>query len=129
TLKMLKRSGVSEAVIVAMIRSGRSRAAQLDVAETAPAPVAAPDPEPQVIVIDHHDAPVVREVPVPVAFPVFVTVPRFRSPLNRVDGAAQPELHPAQPGIRQLQEPQPRCAPPVYWGFGGKLRPDSWQPP
>jgi hypothetical protein len=20
-------------------------------------------------------------------------------------------------------------AEPVYWGFGGKLRPDSWQPP
>ena len=135
TLKMLKQSGVSEPVIVAMIRSGRTRTAQPDVPEPAQPPVAAPDPQPQVIVIDHHDAPVVREVPVPVAVPVFIQVPRFRSAvdhvrIDRLDAVAPQDIHPEQPGIRQLQHQRDaRCAPPVYWGFGGQLRPGSWEPP
>src|SRR4051812_24391184 len=60
TLKQLKANDVSDAVIVALIRSGRTAPPQ-------PAPAAAPQPvqtepeaeaaprEPQVIVIDHHD--------------------------------------------------------------------------
>ena len=65
TLKYLKDAGVSQRVIVAMVRSART-----------PPPPVAPDPivaevapqapEPQVVVIDHHDAERVREVPVAV---------------------------------------------------------------
>lgn len=70
TLKSLKDSGVSEKVILAMIRSGRTQP------PPAPEPVIADDPPPQnppqVIVIDHRAPPEVREVFVPV--PVYVQV-------------------------------------------------------
>ena len=117
TLTMLKREGVSERVIVAMVRSGRSR----DVEEP-PAPpvievVQAPAPPP-VVVIDHHE----RQVPIPVAVPVYVPVYPRRDPFHdrRVD------IHRAE---RLSGDPE-RFKPvePVYWGFGGKLRPDAWQP-
>jgi len=62
TLKELKASGVSERVITAMVRSGREvTPPEPMVAEVAPPPV---PPEPQVIVIEHREAPEVREVPV-----------------------------------------------------------------
>ena len=55
TLKTLKAAGVGERVIVAMIRSGRT---QPPLSTEPVAPVAieeARPPEPQVIVIEHHD--------------------------------------------------------------------------
>jgi hypothetical protein len=56
TLKRLKDSGVSDAVIVALIRSGRTAPPQ-PVAPAVTTTDADPEPakEPQVIVIDHHD--------------------------------------------------------------------------
>jgi hypothetical protein len=108
TLKVLKAAGVSPAVIVAMVKSGR----QAPVA--APIPVAA-EPvastaEPQVIVLERHTPdpePRVREVYVPV--PVYVAVPIRRG--------------------HDVRSPRPeKRAEPVYWGFGGKLRPDAWKP-
>jgi hypothetical protein len=171
TLKMLKDAGVSEAVIVAMIRSGRTPPAthveiqpqQAPAVTSAdpnpnpyPDPAAYPNatPEPQVIVIDHHDA-----VQVPVAFPV--GVPVFVSPVHqrripdnstigiptmgvggnllvnpavRATGSnnLSPRNNDLSPRPRQNNlaprgnDPSPRC---TYWGFGGKLRPGSWQPP
>jgi hypothetical protein len=107
TIKTLKEAGVSEAVILAVIRSGREEPAQT--AEPAPlltdpvVPEPDPAPQPQVVVIDHQEAPVQQYVPV--AVPVFVPVVPARQ--HRVD-------------CRDVQ--------PVYWGFGGKLRPDAWQP-
>jgi hypothetical protein len=34
-------------------------------------------------------------------------------------------------GALKVAVPPTNCVKtaPVYWGFGGKLRPDSWQPP
>ena len=126
TLKALKDAGVSTRVIVAIVKSGR-----------APAPPAEPivdivppdPPPPQVVVVDR---PVVHEVTVAVPVPVYVAVggrsrARHRdlpyvvpqlpvSPLEipRVFPVARPERH--------------KSAEPVYWGWGGKLRPDAWQP-
>ena len=72
TLKMLKDAGVSEAVIVAMIRSGRTAPpVSLDEQPIEPPPPFVA-PEPQVVVIE-HEVPVVREVPV--AVPVYITAP------------------------------------------------------
>jgi hypothetical protein len=117
TLKMLKDAGVSEAVIIAMIRSGRQEPAgpleqPIDVA---PPPTA---PEPQVVVIDHQE-PVVREVPVvvPVAVPIYITAPRAYDVSNP---------HTADARNRPARQP---CVQYEYWGFGGKLRPDAWVPP
>ena len=75
TLKMLKESGVSERVIIALIRSGRSKPSVTE-APVAPTPDATP--QPQVVMIEHHeraDVPRVREVAVPV--PVYVAVPVY----------------------------------------------------
>jgi hypothetical protein len=123
TLKRLKDAGVSERVILAMIRSARMPAPVPESIAVEPAPA----PEPQVIVIEHHDPPQIREVPV--AVPIYVPVGRavhhdaghdsFTSfaPPSELDRAAGAHTHtPAKP------------AEPVYWGVGGKLRPDAWQP-
>ena len=110
TLKGLKDAGVQPAVILAMIKSGRTPPPELPLPLEPPAP-----PAPQVIVVDHHvdhhqDAPRVREVAVPV--PVYVPVP---TRLRR-DRSIDHDLPPRKP------------AEPVYWGWGGKLRPDAWKP-
>jgi hypothetical protein len=133
TLKTLKAAGVSQRVIVAMIRSGRT---QPPVSAEPAIPVGIEEaraPEPQVIVIDHHDAREVREVPV--AVPIYVPVPvtgrrvhiddrAIRAP-DPVDAAHRQELRPDE--VRRESE-HTRQSQPVYWGFGGQLRPDAWQP-
>jgi hypothetical protein len=125
TMKQLKQAGVSEAVIVAMIRSGRTPPAQ----DPDPAQAPPPRPEPQVVVIDHRDAPAPVAVPYPVAVPVYVPMRARRFPGDDTIVAT----FPTDAGIVRARLPvPPNCvkAEPVYWGFGGKLRPDSWpQPP
>ena len=131
TLKKMKDAGVSEAVIVALIRSGRTPRVE-------PAPAAAPEPapqprEPEVIVIDHRDAPAPAPAPVaypvPVAVPVYVPVPiGSRGSLGRQTVTT---ILPTDHGLVKARVPVPaNClkAEPVYWGFGGKLRPGSWEP-
>jgi hypothetical protein len=126
TLKELKDAGVSDAVIVAMIRSGRERPAPAVEAAPAPAPVAQTAP-PQVVVIEHQEeAPAPQPAPVPVYVPVPVPYPAARH-VDRVTTTIQTDQ-----GIVKARVPVPaNCvkAEPVYWGFGGKLRPGSWEPP
>ncbi|HJR61634.1 MAG TPA: hypothetical protein VJ813_19665 [Vicinamibacterales bacterium] len=111
TLKVLKAAGVAPRVIVAMIKSGRTAPVLPPEPVEPPAPAAS---EPPVVVVEHHhETPVVREVPVPV--PVYITVPSRR--VHRViDGhsLSRPVVH-------------PKAVEPVYWGWGGKLRPDAWK--
>ena len=77
-----------------------------------------PDQTRVVVVEDREIAPVreyVREVPV--AVPVYLTAPVRRSIDRRnIDRELPDRLEPA------------KRAEPVYWGFGGKLRPDAWKP-
>jgi hypothetical protein len=131
TLKQLKESGLSDQVIVALIRSGR---------QPRPEPVAAPAPEPlprerepEVIVIDHRDpAPAPAPVAYPVAVPVYVPVPSYRGFDTRDTRHTIETTFPTDVGLVRARVPVPsNCvkAEPVYWGFGGKLRPGSWQPP
>ena len=136
TLKQLKEAGLSDAVILALIRSGRTPPVE-------PAPAAAPvapveTRQPEVIVIDHHDAqpqppaaaPAPVAYPVPVAVPVYVPVEtRSRRSIGRETVTT---VVPTDQGLVKARVPvPPNCvkAEPVYWGFGGKLRPGSWQPP
>jgi hypothetical protein len=124
TLKQLKADGLSDRLLIAIINSGR--------ANQPPPPVAVfdeepdPEPAPPVVVIDHHDPPapsvVVQQVP------VYVPVPASRVSPRRVHSA------PPSPGspyyVGQVPERAPRQeAKPVYWGSGGKLRPDAWGQP
>jgi hypothetical protein len=116
TLKSLKAAGVSERVIVAVVRSGRMPAAPVVAAAPDPLPeppVAAP--EPQVVVIDHHE-PQVREVAVP--YPVYV-------PVFPVAARRAHDVDDRVPGRDVSKAPEPKREP-VYWGWGGKRRPDAW---
>jgi hypothetical protein len=131
TLKQLKEAGVSDQVIVALIRSGRQPRP-----EPAAAPVPAPprEREPEVIVIDHRDPPAPAPAPVayPVAVPVFVPVPSRRGFDTRDTRHTVETTFPTDVGLVRARVPvPPNCvkAQPVYWGFGGKLRPGSWEPP
>jgi hypothetical protein len=117
TLKSLKAAGVAPTVITAMIKSGRTPPPPpLPIPETLQVPASAVAPQsmpPQVVVIEHRDESRVREVPV--AVPVYVAVPVRRS--HRGDDVSRPS------GSRP-----PKAAEPVFWGWGGKLRPDAWKP-
>ncbi|HXG56863.1 MAG TPA: hypothetical protein VNJ03_15910 [Vicinamibacterales bacterium] len=124
TLTSLKRAGVSPNVIVAMVRSGREEV-------PLPAPVSPPIVHHDSVSVVHDDDERARsrelerelerakdrerewehsrgqrrqfEVVIPVAVPIYIPVPVYRR-------------EPIQP------------AEPVYWGWGGKLRPDAWKP-
>jgi hypothetical protein len=128
TLKQLKDGGVSEAVIVALIRSGRTPPTEPIAAPVAdPAPLAEPR-EPQVVVIDHHD----QVAPAPVAYPVPVYVPVPTGSHRGRSGETVTTVVNTDQGLVKARVPvPPNCtkAEPVYWGFGGKLRPGSWAPP
>jgi len=106
TLKGLKDAGVPRDVIIAMVKSGRQLPPEPPQAPAEPLP----PPQPQVVVVehDHYEPPSIREVAVPV--PVYIPV-RVRHDSRRL--VSRPVRKPAEP---------------VYWGFGGKLRPDAWKP-
>jgi hypothetical protein len=127
TLKALKEAGVSERVMVALVRSGRERRLPDPVAVQEPEPT--PAPAPQVVVIDHHPPQVEQVVvPVPVYIPVYATRARIHRGELSTRQAPVDTYVPFQSGRPAIRhEPQPQ--PPVYWGFGGKLRPDAWGQP
>ena len=110
TLKGLKDAGVPPNVIIAMIKSGREvPAVQPPVAGEEATSASTPaaqvvheherhnEPAPRVIYEER-----VREIAVPV--PIYIPV-----------------------RARPIHRPDPKPAEPVYWGFGGKLRPDAWK--
>jgi hypothetical protein len=130
TLKSLKDAGVSARVMIALIRSGRDRRVE----DPPPAPVvedASVEAPPPTIVVEHrgvieHHEPQVQQVvvPVPVYVPVYPTRRLHRS--EPFTGIQESTFVPLQPdlAVRPRREPEP-----VYWGFGGKLRPDAWGQP
>ena len=91
-------------------------------------------PPPPTVVIEHrgvieHREPQVQQVavPVPVYVPVYPTRGRSAPPrgVHRHPG----EHVRAVPAGRGRQAAAERKSEPVYWGFGGKLRPDAWGQP
>jgi len=130
TLKSLKEAGVSDRVMIALIRSGRDRRL-----EEPPAPVmddARLEPPPPTVVIEHrevieHHDPQVQQVAVPVYVPVYPSRGRqYRR--DEFTGIQQSTFVPLQPGVAVAPRQEQRSEP-VYWGFGGKLRPDAWGQP
>ena len=131
TVKKLKDAGVSDTVIVAMIRSGREQ-------PPPPAPVEPVDPppapsQPQVVVIDHHDQPPApAPYAVPVAVPVYVPVATGFVDNRLANSNVVKATIQTDQGLVRARVPLPiGCvqAQPVFWGWGGKLRPGSWEPP
>jgi hypothetical protein len=126
TLKTLKDAGVSAPVIVAIVKSGRTPQPQPE-----PQPLVdlrVPDPpDPQVVFVDR---PVVREVQVAVPVPVYVAVgSRSRSRHRDASYVVPPSPFVPFGNTVDVRPPErPRRVEPVYWGWGGKLRPDAWQP-
>jgi len=130
TLKSLQDAGVSPRVIVAIVKSGRMPAAEPVVSERVVTERVvevdrADPPAPQIVVIDR---PVVHEVPV--AVPVYVAVGGRSTVRHR----RQPYVVEPSPFIPfgsvtapRVEPDPPKRAEPVYWGFGGKRRPDTWQ--
>lgn len=121
TLKGLKDSGVAPNVIIAMIKSGREQ----PVAPPAPPIVTEatpqPAPPPQVIYVerDPYDEPPTRV--------------RYEERVREVAVPYYSLTYPVYPlgyGVnsRPIHRPDRKAAEPVYWGFGGKLRPDAWKP-
>jgi hypothetical protein len=125
TLRALKDAGVSDRVIAALIRSGREAPAPEPVWFEEPA--AAP-PQAPVVIIEHHGPPQVQQLVVPV--PVFVAVPAVPSrhrPVQRTPfESTYVPFQTGPPPARPATLPAPS---PLYWGFGGKLRPDAWGQP
>jgi hypothetical protein len=113
-------------VIVAIVKSGRTPAPPAEpVVEIVP-----PDPPPpQVVVVDR---PVVHEVAVAVPFPVYVAV----GGRSRVRHRDLPYVPQSPFGLFEIPTVSPAArrpeglkhAEPVYWGWGGKRRPDAWDP-
>ena len=131
TIKKLKEAGVSDPVIVAMIRSGRQQPEPPPPAPPIETQDPPPAPEPKVIVIDHHDS--APPAAYPVAYPVYVPVGTglLDGGLLRNSNVVRATVQTDQ-GLVRARLPLPiNCvqAQPVFWGFGGKLRPGSWAPP
>ena len=90
---------------------------------------AAQAPAPQVVVIDHHDPPVEHVREVPVAVPVYLPVTRTRGHHAAISGTFDASSFiPLQFGPPAFSDVRPRKPEPVYWGWGGRRRPDTWQP-
>jgi hypothetical protein len=144
TLSRLKAAGVSEKVIIALVRSGRVRPAAQEPQTTQEPPtltnVVAAQATPEVIYLERPSTTIVREVAVPV--PVYVPIPVSvrgrhaydrRSSQDRIDvvlpsSTNLPALQSRLPAYLTDTPPPTRKHQPEYWGFGGKLRPDAWKP-
>jgi hypothetical protein len=138
TLARLKAAGVSEKVIVALVKSGRVRPAPQEPPTLAS--VVAEQQAPQITYVERPSTTIVREVAVPVpvyvGFPVAVRGRHGRSG-DHSDGNRSDVLQPSITAPPLLQSTLPKyltdTPPPAknqqpeYWGFGGKRRPDAWK--
>lgn len=122
-MKQLKADGLSDRVLIAIVNSGRTNLPPPPQAVAEPVP----EPQPQVVVIDRHDDPrppavIIQQVP------VYVPVPAYRPAPRRVHASDPSPGSPYYVGQvpDRTARPEPK---PVYWGSGGKLRPDAWGQP
>jgi len=104
-LKQLKAQGLSDRLLLHLLQTPalREEAARVEAFErrleaASQAPAPARTPAPEVVVIDRVET---------VAVPVYVPVPYW--------------------GLPDPSRRVPKAAAPVYWGWGGKRRPDAWK--
>lgn len=129
SLLKLKDAGVSDKVIAAMVRSGREPLPDPVPIPVSEEPPLASAPPPQVVVVEQAAPAQQVMVPVPVYVPV--TPARRRGHVSHGTSvtSSTSTFIPFQSGP-PVQQPVAVEKPkePVYWGFGGKLRPDAWEP-
>ena len=137
TLKSLKAAGVSERVIVALVRSGRERPVAPAQGATL-ADVVSQQAAPEVVYVDRPAPTVVHEVAVP--YPVYVGVPVVTAGgRGRHERVTPPAIHlePSMPAPGTMPSAPGHYSPTCrrlaprsrLWGTSGKLRPDAWKPP
>ena len=112
-VKSLKEQGLSDRLLIHLLQTPTLRPAEeprLHIADARPERAPAPA---QVVIVDR-----VETIAVPVYVPVAVA---GRSPRGH-DRDHDRDRDTADDEARR------KPAPPQYWGYGGKLRPDAWKP-
>ncbi len=114
-VRLLKHQGLSDRLVIHLLQTPSLRPApelKLHIADARPAPASRPETE-RIVIVDR-----VETVAVPVYVPVAVPARhRDRDRDRDDDGKADDD-----------ESRRHRRAEPVYWGYGGKLRPDAWKP-
>jgi hypothetical protein len=129
-IRSVRSQGLSDAVIVAMLRTRPAAAPLRDGAAESLEPAPAPAPPPMPAVETAPSAPeavIVQAPPVTVTQTVTQTVqvPHER---RRVEVQQVPVYVPVYVG-RPTRPVETKKEEPVYWGWGGKRRPDAWKEP
>jgi hypothetical protein len=102
-IKQLKADGLSDRLLIHLLQTPTLRPAPEPTLHIADArPRVRPSEAPAVVIVNHVET---------VAVPVYVAVPVQRSERKHRDDEGRKEDK----------------ASPVYWGYGGKLRPGSWK--
>lgn len=123
-IRSVRAQGLSDAVIVAMIRTRPAAAPSRDgVVAEMPAEPAEPAPLPVAIAPVAPAPVVVQTPPVTVSQTVVQRVEVERS-RPQPEAVYVPVYVPVR--VKPVEEKKPE---PVYWGWGGKRRPDAWKEP
>ena len=125
TLKMLKDAGVSAKVIVAIVKSGRTPSRSPSRARCR-SPSRRIRPTLRSSSSNAESSRGSREVAV--AVPVYVAVASLALRTASVLRCSAIAVRAIRNRRRRSPHEHPKRAEPVYWGWGGKLRPDAWQP-
>ncbi|MFI5177828.1 MAG: hypothetical protein ACHQO8_04670 [Vicinamibacterales bacterium] len=137
----LRDQGLSERVILAMLKTATKRPEPASPASTAPQPSTAPVAvyAPPGAAVDQYGQPIAAPTEDQPKAPVVVNVKQEVT--QTVEQPTQPNYSMSSPygyafspyvyGFGAVAPARPVVAPPpapVYWGWGGQRRPDSWQP-
>jgi hypothetical protein len=120
----LRQAGLSETVIRAMIETARRPAPALDAAA---APLEADGQVPDDVLLDRSiPAAPMPVAPMPVEVPAIDTVGTPAGSIVVPVPVPVPVAAPVAVPVKHRPRPEPPAT--VYWGWGGNLRPDAWQP-
>lgn len=133
-VRSLHGRGLSDKVIVAMLNTALPPAPALSTpAPRPPAPAPAPDvPSPEVAAMP--PAPAAAEEQPPSSEPamapgVYVTPPTIPQAVGAPLIAVPFVIQAAPVQHRSVDRGPSRAPQPIYWGWGGQRRPDTWQDP
>lgn len=122
-VRQLRSEGVSDAVIIAMLMTARSPVRPSEVTS----PVAPVTPGVDAAEATETLLPV-RRTPAPAPAPVIINqtiVQKVEAPSRRHEPQPQPVYVPVYIAV-PTRPVEVKKEEPVYWGWGGKRRPDAW---
>lgn len=121
-VRQLRSEGISDAVIIAMLMTARSPVRSMDV--TSPVAPVTPDDEPE----PTETSGPARRSPAPAPAPVVINqtiVQKVEAPSRRYESQPQAVYVPVYVAV-PTRPVEVKKEEPVYWGWGGKRRPDAW---